>query len=241
MRRFATALLILLSVSAAASAGEGVFITIDGGYGLWGKDDFRNRLNSQGIGTDPISGLSNTSLLVDRQMPDGGIFGLHLGYNIAGHVSFEGSFVGRPYDLLEDTRGGAGLFGLAARWYPLQGLLRPNRQFDISLLAGMDYVLSGGNGIHGPTATNTATGKLDNTGRGFDGAAVELGITAELYLAKWVSIGVTPRMYVIDPVRYFVSFDNRDKGGAIPLQGSGTIKFYTLSLAVTFHFEPQPD
>jgi hypothetical protein len=242
MRRFATASLILLGVSTAARAGEGVFITIDGGYGTWAKDDFRARLDRQNMGRDANTGIPNTELLVDRQMPDGGMIGLHLGYNIGGHVAFEGNLTVRPYDLLADTRGGAAIAGMAVRWYPLQGLLRPNRQFDISLIAGLDYVLSGGNGIHGPTPVEPAnTGKIDNSGRGFDGHAVELGLTAELYPAKWVSFGITPRMYVIEPVRYFVSFDGRDKGGAIPLTGSGNLKFYSLSLSVSFHFEPLPD
>jgi hypothetical protein len=241
MRRFATAALIVLSVSAAARAGEGVFLTVDAGYGSWAKDDFRARLNRQNIGKDAVTGLPNTNLLVDRQMPDGGIFGLHLGYNIAGHVAFEGNLTVRPYDILADTRGGAVLAGVAVRWYPLQGLVRPNRQFDVSLLAGMDYVLSGGNGIHGPTPSNPGTAKIDNSGRGFDGHAVELGFTAELYPAKWVSFGITPRMYVINPVRYFVSFDKRDQGGAIPLSGDGNVKFYSVSLSVSFHFEPLPD
>ena len=236
MRQLAAALFILCA-SAAARAGEGVYITIDGGYGIWAKDDFRTRLDKQGMGKDPVSGLANTALLVDRQMPDGGIFGLHLGYNIGGHVAFEGGLTLRPYDLLSDTRGGAGIAGIAARWYPLQGLLRPNRQFDISLLAGMNYVLSGGNGIHDPSTNQ----KLDNTGRGFDGTAVELGFTAELYPAKWVSFGVTPRVYIMDPIRYFVSFDHRDEGGAIPLSGSGGLKFYSITLSVSFHFEPLPD
>ena len=240
MRRFAVVLLVACA-SAAANAGEGVYITIDGGYGTWAKDDFRSRLDRQNLGKDAVSGLLNSALLVDRQMPDGGIFGLHLGYNIGGHVAFEGSLTLRPYDLLGDTRGGAGLAGLAVRWYPLQGLLRPNRQFDVSFVTGMHYVLSGGNGIHGPTPGDSTTGKLENTGRGFDGAAVELGMTAELYPAKWISFGITPRMYLIDPVRYFVSFDHRDEGGAIPLFGSGTIKFYSVSLSMSFHFEPLPD
>ena len=240
MRRSAVAFLILCA-SAAAHAGEGVYITLDAGYGTWAKDAFRTRLDRQGMGTDPISGIPNTALLVDRQMPDGGIFGLHLGYNIAGHVAFEGSFTARPYDLLGDTRGGAAIAGVGVRWYPLQGLLRSSRQFDVSILTGFHYVLSGGNGIHGPTAADPSTGKLENTGRGFDGSAVELGFTAELYPAKWISFGITPRMYVIDPVRYFVSFDHRDEGGSIPLYGSGNLKFYSVSLSVSFHFEPLPD
>ena len=240
MGRSAVALLVFCA-SAAANAGEGVYITIDGGYGTWAKDDFRNRLNRQNLGQDAVSGLPNTALLVDRQMPDGGIFGLHLGYNIGGHVAFEGSLTLRPYDLLGDTRGGAGIGGLAVRWYPLQGLLRPNRQFDVSFIAGMHYVLSGGNGIHGPTPADSSTTKLENTGRGFDGSAVELGVTAELYPARWISFGITPRMYLIDPVRYFVNFDHRDEGGAIPLTGSGNLKFYSVSLSMSFHFEPLPD
>lgn len=228
-------------MSAGARAGEGVYITLEPGYGTWAKDAFRGRLDAQNMGTDAVTGLRNTELLVDRQMPDGGLFGLHLGYNIAGHVAFEGSVTIRPYDLLQDTRGGAGIAGLGVRWYPLQGLLRPGRQYDIALIAGMHYVLSGGNGIHGPTPSNASTGKIDSTGRGFDGTAVELGFSAELYPAKWVSFGITPRMYVMDPLRYFVDFDKRNQGGSIPISGAGGLKFYTVSLSVSFHFEPLPD
>src|SRR3954471_8279994 len=241
MRRFVCAALFILSVSAAASAGEGVYITVEPGYGLWSKETFRTRLDTQNMGTDANTGYRNTELLVDKQMPDGGVFGLHLGYNIGGHVAFEGSLTIRPYDLLEDTRGGAGIAGVAARWYPLQGLVRPNRQFDISLIAGVHYILSGGNGIHGPAPANPATTKIENSGRGFDGMAAELGFPAELYPAKWVSFGITPRMYVIDPLRYFVSFDHRDEGGAIPIMGQGGLKFYSISLSISFHFEPLPD
>jgi hypothetical protein len=241
MRRIFAALVLVLCTSAAAKAGEGVYLTIEGGYGSYDTDDFRARLNRQNLGNDPVTGFSNTSLLIDHQMPSGGTFGLRLGYNIAGYVAFEGNIVVRPYDLFKDTRGGAGIAGLTARWFPLQGFLRPGRPFDISLNAGMDYVLSGGNGVDGPAGTNTTSGKLANTGRGFDGVAVELGATAELYLTKGISIGVTPRMYIIDPIRYFTDFDNRNSGGAIPLGGSGNIKFYSVTLSLSFHFAPTPD
>ena len=56
-----------------------------------------------------------------------------------------------------------------------------------------------------------------------------------------MSFGITPRMYLLDPLRYFVSFDSRDQGGAIPLSGSGGLKFYSISLSMSFHFEPLPD
>jgi opacity protein-like surface antigen len=249
MRRTAAALGLVLCSAFAARAGEGVYITLDGGYSSWDTDDFRARLNKQGLGNDAATGLSNTSLLIDRQMPNGAMFGLRLGYNIAGHVAFEGNLTVKPYDLFADTRGGLGVAGITARWFPLQGLVRPGRQFDISLNAGMDYILSGGNGIHGPITSPTpapgsqaaGSGKIDNTGRGFDGTAVELGFTAQLDTPQGVSIGITPRYYIIDPVRYFVNFDNRDKGGAIPLDGTGLVKMLSISLSVSFHFEPLPD
>ena len=225
----------LALTAGAARAGEGVYIALEGGYGFWNKDAFKSNLARQ-VGNDPVSGLGNASLLVDRQLPDGGLFGLRLGYNIAGHIAFEGNLTVRPYDLLADTRGAAGFAGLAARWFPLQGLVRSNRQFDLSLLGGMDYVLTGGGGIHNPVS-NT---KLDNTGRGFDGVAVELGGTLELYPAKWVSLGLTPRIYFIDPIRYFTNFDHSSTGGALPITGKSDLTFFSISASVTFHFEPQP-
>ncbi len=239
MRRLALALLLLLPV--AARAGEGVYITLDGGYALWGRDDFRKRLQGQ-VGTDPVSGISNVDLLVDRQLRDGALFGLHLGYNIAGHVAFEAQAMISPYDVLADTRGSASLFGGSVHWFPLQGLVRPNRQFDVSLIGGMDYVLTGGNGVHGDASKGQDPNvKLENTGRGFDGVAVEVGATFELYPAKWVSLGLTPRAFIMDPMRYFVSFDKRDQGGAIPIGGKGNLTLYSISLSVSFHFEPLPD
>lgn len=241
MRSLAAAALAVTCVSFAAHAGEGVYFTFDGGYGSWGKDSFRSRLDRQNLGKDAVSGFSNTALLLDRQMPDGGLFGLHLGYNIAGHVAFEGNLTVHPHDVFADTRGGAALGGLAVRWYPLQGLLPPSRQYDLSFSTGMVYALDGANGIHGPDASGANAGqKLQNTGRGFDGVGAELGLTAELYPVKWLSVGLTPRIYIIDPLRYFVSFDHRDQGGAIPLSGAGSLTFYSLSLSISFHFEPQP-
>jgi len=133
MRRIFAALVFVLCSAAAAKAGEGVYVTLEGGYGTWNTDDFRARLDSQNLGNDPKTGIPNSSLLIDRQMPAGGTFGLRLGYNIGGHVAVEGNVTVRPYDLFQDTRGGAGIAGLTARWFPLQGFVRPGRPFDISL------------------------------------------------------------------------------------------------------------
>ena len=239
MRRVLPLLVVLCALPALA--GEGVYVTLEAGYGMWNKDDFKKSLSSQ-LGTDPVTGYGNSVLLVDRQMPDGALGAIHLGYNIGGHVAIEGSLMMRPYDLLADTRGVAGMAGAAVRWYPLQGLVRPGRSFDISFLGGMDYILSGGNGIHGPTINDTtSTGKIANSGRGFDGMAAEFGATLELYPTRGFSIGITPRYYVIDPIRYFVSFDDRNTNGSIPINGRGGLSMLSISLSLTFHFEPLPD
>jgi hypothetical protein len=239
MRR-AVVLLLLLATATAARAGEGVYITIDGGYTVWNKDTFKTNLSKQ-VGT------FNAGLLADSQMPDGGIFALHLGYNIAGHVAFEGSFAIHPWSVLGNDRGGVGFAGIGTRWFPLQGLLKPNRQADFSLLVGVDYFLHGGNGVAcsaDPTkcaSTAAGTDMQPNTGRGFDGMAFEFGGTFELYPAKWVSLGLTPRLYSLHPLRFFTDFNHRDTGGQIPITGSIGGSLFSVTLSVTFHFEPLPD
>jgi hypothetical protein len=239
MRR-AVLLLLLLAAAPAARAGEGVYITIDGGYSVWNKDTFKSNLAKQ-VGT------ANASLLVDNQMPDGGIFGLHLGYNMGGHVAIETGIQLHPWSILGNDRGAVGAVGVATRWFPLQGLVKPGRQVDFSLLAGVNYFLHGGNGIAcsaDPTkcpANAAGTDMQPNTGRGFDGMAFEFGGTFELYPAKWVSLGLTPRIYNLKPLRYFTDFNHRDAGGQQALQANVGGALLGLTLSVTFHFEPQPD
>ena len=230
MRR-AAVLLLLLAFAPAARAGEGVYITIDGGYAFWqGKDAMKTKLT-------PQVGAANASTLVDNQLPDGGLFAMHLGYNIAGHVAFEGSFAIHPWEVLENDRGAVGFVGLAARWYPLQGLIKPNRQFDFSLLTGVDHFLMGANGVI-PAGQSDP---LPNSGRGLDGMAFEFGATVELYLARWVSVGLTPRLYELAPQRYFTDYNNRDTGGQTALDNNIGGGLFSLTLSLTFHFEPQPD
>ena len=230
MRRAALAALALAAAAPAYAGSEGVYLTLDGGYSLFNKDKLSSKLAKY---VSP----SDVDLLVNNQMPDGGFFALHLGYNIAGHVAIEGSFALHPWQPFDDTRGGIGITGLAVRWFPLQGLIRPNRQFDFSLLAGINYMLMGGGGLKDP-----GSGKqVANSGRGFDGIAAEFGTTLELYPVKTISIGLTPRLYLLDPARYFTSFNDRDKGGSAALGGGNGGNMFSIALSVTFHFEPIPD
>jgi len=230
MRR-AAVLLLLLALAPAARAGEGVYITLDGGYSFWnGLSTVQQRLT-------PQVGVNNAALLVQNELPDGGLFAMHLGYNIAGHIGIEGSFAIRGWNVLSEDRGGMGLVGLATRWFPLQGLVKPSRQFDFSLLGGIDYFLMGSNGVIPAGQTDPTP----NTGRGLDGMAFEFGATFELYPARWVSLGITPRIYELQPQRYFVDYNHRDTGGQTALDGNIGGSIISITLSVTFHFEPLPD
>src|SRR5438128_5742175 len=226
MRRAALALPFLVAASAlpARAGSEGVYLTIDGGYSLWNKDGLVKKL-SRSVSQDDVK------LLVDNQMPDGGFFALHLGYNVGGHVAIEGSFAMHPWDPFAETRGAVGITGLALRWFPLQGLLRPNRQFDFSFIAGINYMLMGGGGLTAPGG-----GTIDNTGRGFDGIATEFGTTIELYPSKVISLGITPRIYFMDPARYFISFNDRDKGRSVALGSGNGGSMFSIAASISFHF-----
>jgi hypothetical protein len=227
MRRAAAAVLLLLAAAPAARAGEGMYLTLEGGYSAFTmKSALRQNLT-------PQVGAQNASMLTDNQMPSGSLFGMHLGYNIAGHVGVEANFAMRIWSPLDTNRGLIGLGGLGARWFPLQGLVRSNRWYDISFLAGIDYVMMGGGGLISLTSSNQA--------RGFDGMAVEFGGTVELYPARWVSLGITPRFYRFHPGRYFTDYLNRDNGGQIPLTGNVGGGMYSVAGTVTFHFSSGGD
>ena len=87
MRRALFALALLAAPT--AFAGEGVYFMLDGGYGLWNKEKLIPQL-------DANVGEFNRKLLLDNQHPDGLMVGLRLGYNVAGHAAFEGSFTIHP-------------------------------------------------------------------------------------------------------------------------------------------------
>lgn len=229
MRRALPFLLLLAAAAPAARAGEGVYFTVDVGYAKFDKDTLRSNLTQQ-------IGQANAAQLTDKQMPDGLLTALRLGVNISGHVALEASLGVRPWNLLDSTRGALGMAGLGVRWFPLQGLVRPSRQVDFSLLAGMNYFLLGGNGNEEDKRLGTL-----NPGRGLDGMALELGGTLEVYPAKWVSLGITPRYAMLHPIRYFIDYNNRDKGGQLPLTGSVGGSMLSVALSITFHFEPQPE
>ena len=217
-----------LATAPARAGSDGVYLGIDAGYALWNKDALKTKLGKY-VQPDQVE------LLTERQMPDGGTIAFHLGYNINGYVAIEGNFWMHFWEPFSETRGGIGVPGLAVRWFPLQGLLRPNRQFDFSVFAGVNYFLQGGGGLQ------EGGNQVENSGRGIDGLATEFGGTIELYPSKTVSLGITPRVHLLDPARYFRSFNRRDRGGANQLAEGQAGNIVSINLSVTFHFEPIPD
>src|SRR5258708_6387961 len=94
MRR-AAAVLLLLAAAPAARAGQGMYFTLEGGYSAFTmKSALKQNLT-------PQVGAQNAAMLTDNQMPSGSLFGMHLGYNIGGHVRVGDHFpvrIWRPRD-----------------------------------------------------------------------------------------------------------------------------------------------
>ena len=242
MRRlFALAVVALLA--APASANEGPQVGIQLGYGWWNLGKLESRL-AQGDGVGPQFAKQLTD---PRNVADGGTYVINIGYNILGHVALEGQLTAHPW-MLFDTydcpgnpdcapseqtgttththarRGGFGVASGIVTWYPLESLVRPDRTFDLSLYGGLGYGIFGG-------------GKPFQLG--MDGMVTEVGGTLEVYPAPWISLGVTPRLYMLDMQRFLTSYDNRDSGGGINVPGAaGLGSFFAITGSIVLHFQP---
>ncbi len=163
---------------------------------------------------------------------------MHLGYNIGGHIGIEGSFAIRGWNVLSEDSAAAWAWsvsppaGSRCRAWSSRAASSTSRSS-----GGIDYFLMGSNGVIPAGQTDPTP----NTGRGLDGMAFEFGATFELYPARWVSLGITPRLYELQPQRYFTDYNHRDTGGQTALDGNIGGSILSITLSVTFHFEPLPD
>jgi hypothetical protein len=209
--RTVAVLLMLVAAAPAARAAEGAYLTVEGGYGMW-NDTSSIQKN---VGAQVGIGLDNARLLKD-QLSNGANFGLYLGYDIGGAVAVELGAGTLPY--LSGGSGVATMAGLAARWHPLTFFVPAVRAYDLSLLLGFDYqwMRMGG-----------------DTGRGLDGIAYQIGGTVELYPTKSISLGFTPRYYILRTIQFI-----GDSGNKLPLTGNVGGSFLSIALSITFHFAP---
>ncbi len=220
--------LVALLVAAPAFAGEGPQIGLQVGYGFWNTRALHDKLQ----GTDAVGKQLADQLTDPLNMGDGGTYILQLGYNIMGHVAVEAQVTVHPWYLLDtftDSTGShakRGLFGVGSgivTWYPLQSLMRPDRTYDFSLYGGIGYGLFGG-------------GKPFELG--MDGMVSEFGGTAEIYVRPWLSIGITPRLYLLQMQRFIVNFNTRDSGGAIYVPNASGGWFFATTASFILHLSP---
>src|SRR5258708_31557082 len=115
MRR-AAAVLLLLAAAPAARAGQGMYFTLEGGYSAFTmKSALKQNLT-------PQVGAQNAAMLTDNQMPSGSLFGMHLGYNIGGHVGGEANLARRIWSPLHTNPAPIRPGGFGAPRFPPDGL-----------------------------------------------------------------------------------------------------------------------
>ncbi len=241
MRSLLVALAVSL-VAGRAAANEGPQVGIQAGYGFWNLAPLRDKLAGPG-GVGPTF----ANQLVDpRNVSDGGVYVIQIGYNILGHVAAEAQLTIHPWSVFDSytcpaspdctaaqkdegnqkdhpRRGGFGVASGIVTYYPLQSLIRPDRTFDVSLYAGIGYGIFGG-------------GKPIELG--MDGVVTELGGTLEVYPAPWISLGVTPRFYLLDMHRFIVNYNERDHGGAMNTPDAHGGNFIAITGSIVLHFQP---
>jgi hypothetical protein len=211
-RRFAllSAFAIVLCTSSRASAVSGFMLGLEFGGGPWS-------VNS----SDIVTKSNNNPALLEGQpaafaapLNEGWnpSLNLHLGWNILGHVAVEAAFNTSFWSVTTASRGGSGLVGGRATWYPLQIFL-PHRIFDVGIELGGGYSIAGGPQY------------------GMDGGYFQFGLTAEYYPTPNVSIGAFYRFYQPHWDRFFLDYNN-NVSAATP---GFTASLNTIGITATIH------
>ncbi len=181
----------------------GLVVRLDPGFVVWALD--AARIQSQ-VGGE-AAGVVPTLV---QQTPNGFGLLLHLGYNILGHATVGVDFAGTGWDVFNSRRGGAGFLAGSVAWHPmalldaLSLLAHPAwRDVDVSFSFGAGY------GVLGEV-------------RAMDGLHFQVGLRAEYFVARSVSLGFGLRVFPLAFGRYVLNWNDnfvmplpRGSGGAV--------------------------
>lgn len=204
-------LAVLLAAGKPAGAVNGFVIGLEGQRGSWNADPVTlSESGSIPLGdavafTHPLHGLSTNGL------------NLHLGWNVLGWVAIEAALQTSFWTPLESaTRGGVGLVGGRATYFPLQHWLLPERPIDVGLELGAGYAIAGG-----PTF-------------GMSGMYVSTAASVEYYPVPWFSLAIGYRHYFAPLSTFYYDFN----AGVTQDVDGFTAGWGTLFLATNFHLAP---
>lgn len=202
-----TAALLLVVGATPARAVEGFVIGFEGQRGTFDVPlepllDKGVAPGDAGLFVQPFDGGLTTN---------GGVF--HFGWNFLGHAAAELALAGTAWSPFDDARGGLGLAGLRATWYPGQLIQPYKRIWDVGLELGGGYSIAGG------------------PSRGMTGPYFTAGATAEFYPARWFSIALFYRHHHLAWDTFLYHFNDNV---------TGEVKGYAASwgtpgIALNFH------
>ncbi len=140
---------------------------------------------------------------------------LHLGWNFMGYAAAEAAIHASFWDALNSQRGGAGMVGGRATYFPLQHFksLR-NRSYDAGLEFGGGYSIAGG-----PTF-------------GMEGHYLAFGVVGEYYLKPFVSLSLFWRYVAQTWGTFYYDFNNNLKESLASAFSAGV---NTFGIGVNLH------
>lgn len=203
------ALVVTLGASTGAHAVEGFVIGLEAGRGKWDVP-FDPLVNG---GVNPLDAARFQQAFHGL---DTNGFGLHFGWNFAGHAAINLAFAGTAWEPFNDSRGGVGYGGLRAQWFPLQLFLTKDRKFDVALEFGGGYSIAGG------------------PSRGMMGAWFDGGAIVSYMPVKWFSVGLFYRQYFFPWNNFLYNLSAGDLGDVTNYLAT----WGTPGIQLGFHFPP---
>lgn len=214
--RFAALLALLLAFAPRARAVEGFTVGLDLARGGWSVDE-GSLVSASREAVNPFAARGFASPLTSASR--NGVH-LHMGWNILGHALLEFAFQTSFWEAFDSNqRGGVGLVGGRATYFPLEYLLhQPRRQYDLGVELGGGYALGGGN---------------DGLGNAFgmDGKYLQFGLTGEWYAATWFSLSIGWRYFMPFWDRFYYDFNH---SVTVPVSGFHA-GWNTVNLGFNFH------
>lgn len=202
------ATLVLSPLTARASGGLVFGLELTGGP--WSAP---NDALSDATGM-PAFDTQNFTSALDGQFRTG--VNLHLGWNVLGHAAVEAALQTSFWDVLSGDRGGVGLVGGRATWYPMQLFLEPDRAYDAGVELGYGWSIGG-------VAKKPA--------RGMDGNYFSVGVTGEYRFAQKFGVGLFYRYFHAGWNKYHTDFDN----GQFASADGFAAGWHSLGLSLTLH------
>lgn len=179
------ALVAVFALALPASAKNGLVLGFEAQRGTWDL----NPATLSEKGGIPLATAEAFTDPLHAQGTNG--LNLHIGWNVLGYAAVEAVLQSGFWEPLEDNlRGGIGLLGARATYFPAQHFFPNDRLWDVGVEVGGGYAIAGG-----PTY-------------GMDGKFISGALVGMFYATPWLSVSAGYRHYVTSLNRFFFDYAN---------------------------------